>query len=164
MNMKKLLVILLLASGCSTTRIYNMKSIVDLKSDDLKTISANDLQASHASEYKQSPTDKSNYYESLMTVVPYRNYLYVECLRLLQRDNGLALDKPIYVSKTSWNEIIRMYSAIFNFQAVVDNITTEKTMQCSLEVNDKREVRKYELKDFDLSMEKKEAMPDVTVD
>ena len=75
--MKKIIIILLFASGCSTTHVYNIKSSIDVTNDGLKEQSANNYKASQVDDTIPLPVDSVHFHEALIANPSYRKYLYV---------------------------------------------------------------------------------------
>ena len=49
-----------------------------------------------------------------------------------------------------------MFNSIFSFESLVDNVPVVKTMQCDLAIDNKIEVKEYQVKDFTLSLIKED--------
>lgn len=149
--MKKILFcFILLLSGCSTIDLYSTKHFVDLSKiskDDLVKKSQENFKASGLDEYLPTEDKKEEYYNSLASSMAYRNYLFIECLLLLQKEQNLDLDHDVYASHPKWNNLNNWYSTIVNFRQASkgSTLSPETTMECDLTVNKKKEVSEYQL-------------------
>lgn len=130
--MKIVFVLLFILSGCSNVSVYPLKTFVELNSKDLK---------------KESLKNFS---------ISYKSYLLLECVQILQKESGLLIDEPIYASASKWNSFENYFESIFSFYTLVDNIPKEVNMECDVAVNDKKEVDKYRVRNYSLSLIKKD--------
>lgn len=145
--MKKILFCLFLFSGCASVDVYPFKRFVNLSGRDLAKEAKANLVLSAVDIHTPSEQNKNDYFSHLVdNSVSYRNYLLLECALLFLKDESLQLDKPVYVSAPKWNNVQNWYSIIFNFQSLVNNVSNEKTMECAVAVNEKKEVTDYQLK------------------
>ncbi len=144
--MKIILFGLLLLSGCSTIDVYPLGNFVDLSKSDLVKESKKSLKESKLDDNVPSTKKERNeYFISLESSIPYRNYLFIECLRILQNEHSLDLTKPVFASLPRWNNAEKWYVSIFNFHATVDNFSKIMTMECDEVVNDNKEVVQYQI-------------------
>lgn len=144
--MKLIVVSLLLFSGCSTVDVYPLVNFVNIsKSDLVKESRKNFKESKFDDTVPSTKKEKNEYFTSLENVVPYRNYLLIECLRILESEHGLDLTKPVFSSLPKWNNAEKWYASIFNFHATVDNFSKILIMECDEVVNDDREVIQYQI-------------------
>lgn len=145
--MKKILLSLFVISGCSSVDVYPVREFVDLSKADLIHESKINFKESSMEDYSPSKQERNKYFSNLENSITYKNYLILECALLFQKEYNLQLSKPVYVSVPKWNNVQNWFTTIFNFQSLVNNVTDEKTMECDLAVNDKKEVSEYQLKE-----------------
>lgn len=100
--------------------------------------SKNNFKESNLSDsIPSSNKERNEYFISLENSIAYRNYLFIECLRILQKEHNLDLAKPVFASLPKWNNAEKWYTFIFNFN--------NTTMECDEVVNDKKEVSEYQI-------------------
>lgn len=141
---------LLLISGCSTIDLYPSGHFVDLSKkseDDLVKESQANYKESGMDDFVPSKNEKDEYFKSLESSVAYRNYLFIECVRLLHQEHNLDLKNAVYASLPEWSKLNSWYSTIFNFHTLATGSSPAKemTMECDLTVNKKKEVSEYQL-------------------
>lgn len=134
-------------SGCATVEVYPVRHFLDLSGKDLARESEKNLAASALDTYVPTKTERNEYYSQLENSITYRNYLLLECAQILIKEQNLQLDKPIYASNPQWNNVQNWYVSVFNFYSLVNKISKEKTMDCDLAINDKKEVSEYQIKE-----------------
>lgn len=144
--MKKLLLSILLVSGCSGIEVFSINHYVDLTKDDLKLKSKEFYKKSGVGSYTPAASERNDYYSGLESNQDYRSYLFLECAMLLHKENNLDFQKAVNASIPRWNNISNWYSSIFNFHSTEKKNDSIETMECDLAVNDKFEVREYQLK------------------
>ncbi len=141
--MKNLIVVLIFLTSCSGIEVHPAGSFVDLSTKDLTADSKASFKASGVDNFIPKEIDRNDYFTSLQNIPEYRNYLIIECARLLSKEHGLNLQKPIYTSTPKWNNVQNWYYTIFNFQT--QNSTEELSMECDLAVDKSKEVSEYQL-------------------
>ncbi len=146
----------ILLASCSNVEVYPLKSFLVLNPTGLSKQSTALLKESALDERIPSEKDKKAYYDELIFSDPYRQYLLLECVQLLQKEQALILDAPIYTSIPKWNNFESFYEMVFSFQALINNTSTESTMDCDLAVNAKKEVKEYQIKKYNLSLIKRD--------
>lgn len=151
--MKKLIICFLL-SGCSSVDLYPVRHFINLSGKDLAKESEQNLKASALDSYVPTKSERNKYYSQLENSITYRNYLILECTQLLIKEQNLQLDKPVYASNPEWNNVQNWYVSVFNFYSLVNNISREKTMDCDLAINDKKEVTEYQIKESHFKINK----------
>lgn len=155
--MKKIILSLLslaFLTSCSAIQVYPARHFVDLTKDDLSKKAKAAYVESGMDDFVPNDKDKNSYYSSLESSIAYRNYLFLECLMLLQKEHNLDLKKPVYASHPKWNNVSNWYYSIFNFQGEVNHVPTELTMSCDLAVNKSKEVTEYQLKKIFAELDK----------
>ncbi|MGZ3790624.1 MAG: hypothetical protein ACXVLQ_19175 [Bacteriovorax sp.] len=146
MNKKTLFCCLLFLLGCTTTiDLYPAKHFVDLSKNDLVKESTANYNASGVDDYVPSKKERDAYFISLVNSSAYRNYLVTECVLLLHKEHHLDLKGAVFASYPKWSSMRGWYSTIFNFQVSANGSSKENTMECDLIVNDRKEVREYQL-------------------
>lgn len=144
--MKKILLSLLLVSGCSGIEVFSTGHFMDLSKTDLKEKSKELFKESHVENYGPPSDERNAYYSSLESNKAYRQYLFVECAMLLNKEHNLDYNQRVYASLPRWNNVQNWYSSIFNFHTTNKKDPEVVTMECDLALNNKNEVSEYQLK------------------
>lgn len=145
--MKKLFVLFIFISGCSSVVVYPVGNFIDLSKKDLAKESKNLLKESRVQDdLVPSVEQKNDYYSGIVTNFDYRKYLLIECAMLLHKEYGLDYNKPVYATEPKWDNLQNWYAFIFNFQSTERTAITELTMECDLVIDRNKEVNEYQLK------------------
>lgn len=153
-NLKILFVFSFLLSACSSIEVRPVGQLIDTSKKKLSDSPKQYLKESAVDDTVPAELEKNTFYSKLALNESYKKYLQSECVLLLQKEQALNLERPVYAADPQWNNIENYYYMLVQFQSMNQNALTEQTMECNVAVNKNKEVTDYQLKKSHLQVHK----------